>query len=81
MSMPPAERDLLGAQILDVGGQPIAQVLSRIASVIDYQDPGLLQDEKAGYLRSFPPLLYWLGITQSPDWAAFTVRAVNGVAA
>ncbi|MDQ2812973.1 MAG: S41 family peptidase [Actinomycetota bacterium] len=79
VSVPRAERDLLGAQILEVGGQTIAQVLSRIASVIDDQDPGLLQDEEAGYLRSFPPLLYWLGVTRSPDWAAFTVRAVDGV--
>jgi hypothetical protein len=79
VSVPLAERDLLGAQILEVGGQPLAQVLSRIGSVIDYQDPGLLRDDEAGYLRSFPPLLYWLGVTRSPDWAAFTVRAVNGV--
>jgi hypothetical protein len=78
-SVPLAERDLLGAQILEVGSQPIAQVLSRIGSVIDNQDPGLLRDDEAGYLRSFPPLLYWLGVTRSPDWAAFTIRAVNGV--
>ena len=78
VSVPPDERGLLGAQILAVGGQPITQVLSRIASVIDYQEPGFLQDDEAGYLRSFPPLLYWLGVTRSPDWAAFTVRAVSG---
>ena len=37
VSVPLAERDLLGAQILEVGGRSIAQVLSRIGSVIDYQ--------------------------------------------
>jgi Peptidase family S41 len=79
VSVPLAERDLLGAQILEVGGQSIAQVLSRIGGVIDYQDPGLLRDDEAGYLRSFPPLLYWLGVTRSPDWAAFTVRTVDSV--
>lgn len=75
----PVSRDLLGAQLLAVGGHPIAQVLSRIGGVIDYQEPGVLQDREAGYLTDFPPLLYWLGLTPSPDWAAFTVRAVDGI--
>ena len=39
----------------------------------------MLRNEEAGYLRSFPALLYWLGVTRSPDWAEFTVRAVTGV--
>jgi hypothetical protein len=78
VSVPSAQRDALGAQILAVDGHPIAQVLGRIGSVIDYQDPGLLQDEEADYLTYFPRLLYWLGLTRSPDQAAFTVRAASG---
>lgn len=77
--VPLADRDLLGAQVLGVDGHPIAQVLGRIGSVIDYQDPGLLRDEEASYLNSFPGLLYWLGVTTSPDWASFTVRSMAGV--
>jgi hypothetical protein len=79
VSVPAAERDLLGAQIQAVDGHPIAQVLSAIGSVIDGQDPGLLRDEEASYLTYNPPLLYWLGLTGSPDRAAFTVRTVGGV--
>ena len=45
-------------QTMSLPDCPAAQVLSRIASVIDDQDPGLLRDEEAGYLRSFPPPLY-----------------------
>jgi hypothetical protein len=76
--VPVTDRDLLGARILDVGGYPIEQVLSRIGSTIDYQDPGLLRDRETGYLTDFPPLLSWLGVTRSPDCAAFTVRTVDG---
>jgi hypothetical protein len=77
--VPAADRGLLGAEIMDVGNHPIAQVLSRISGVIDYQEPGFLHDQEAGYLTEYPPLLYWLGLTPSPDWATFTVRTVNGV--
>jgi hypothetical protein len=76
--VPSADREFLGAQILEVDGHPLAQVLSLIGSVIDYQDPGLLWNEEASYLMNFPALLYWLGVTRSPDAAAFTVRAVSG---
>jgi hypothetical protein len=78
-SVPAAQRNLLGAQILAVDGRPIAQVLSTIGSVIDDQDPALLRNEKASYLTYNPALLDWLGLTNAPDRAAFTVRAVDGV--
>jgi hypothetical protein len=78
VTVPAADRGLLGGQIVAVDGHPIARVLSAIGSVIDSQDPALLRNEEATYLTYFPPLLHWLGLTGSPDRAAFTVRAVDG---
>jgi hypothetical protein len=77
--VPVTDHDLLGAQILGVGGYPIEQVLSRIGSTIGYQDLGLLRDRETGYLTDFPPLLSWLGVTRSPECAALTVRTVGSV--
>jgi hypothetical protein len=77
LGVPAAHRDLLGAQLLAVDGHPVAQVMTRIGSVIDYQDPGILRATQAGYLDD-GHVLYWLGITSSPTSAEFTVRADTG---
>jgi hypothetical protein len=77
--VPKSRRDLLGAQILAVDGHPIGKVLAAIGSVIDGQDAALLRDEEASYLANNAPLLYWLGLTGSPDRATFTVRTVGGL--
>lgn len=81
VSVPNGDRDLLGAQIVEVGGHPIAQVLSEIGSVIDYQGPVLHEDEEADYLTYHPSLLNWLGLTPSPSEATFTVQTVSGARA
>jgi hypothetical protein len=77
LAVPPADRGLLGAQVLAVDGHPIAQVMARIRPEIDYEDPGLLSATETGYLDD-ASLLYWLGITRSPASATFTVRTTSG---
>ena len=77
LTVPTADRSLLGAQVLAVDGQPIAQVMDRIGSVIDYQDPGFLDAAETGELDD-ASVLYWLGITRSATSARFTVRTTAG---
>jgi hypothetical protein len=77
LTVPAADRALLGAQVLAVDGQPIAQVMERIRSVTDYQDPGYLDAEETGKLDD-ASVLYWLGITRSATSAEFTVRTTTG---
>ena len=77
LTVPAQDRALLGAQLLAVDGQPIDQVMDRIGSVIDHQDPGLLQAEETGYLDD-AALLHWLGITRSATSARFTLRTAAG---
>jgi hypothetical protein len=77
LAVPAAERALLGAQVLAVDGQPIAQVMGRIGSVIDYQDTGYLDVAETGELDD-ASVLYWLGITRSATSAEFTVRTTTG---
>ncbi len=77
LTVPAQDRTLLGAQLLAVDGQPIDQVMERIGSVIDYQDPGYLDAAETGYLDD-AALLYWLGITRSATSVEFTVRTAAG---
>lgn len=77
LTVPAADRALLGAQVLAVDGQPIAQVMDRIGSVIDYQDTGYLDAAETGELDD-ASVLYWLGITRSAASAEFTVRTAAG---
>lgn len=77
LTVPAADRVLLGARVLAVDGQPIAQVMDRIGSVIDYQDPGYLDVAETGELDD-ASVLYWLGITRSATSAEFTVRTTAG---
>jgi hypothetical protein len=77
IAVPATDRVLLGARVLAVDGHPVGQVIDRIGSVIDYQDPGILSTIQTGYLDD-ASLLYWLGITSSPASAAFTVRTTGG---
>jgi hypothetical protein len=51
--------------------------MTRIGSVIDYQDPGILRAMQAGYLDD-GSVLHWLGITSSATSAEFTVRTDTG---
>jgi hypothetical protein len=77
LGVPAADRDLLGAQLLAVDGRGVAQVMTRIGSVIDYQDPGILRATQAGYLDD-GSVLHWLGITSSATSAELTVRTEAG---
>ncbi len=77
LTVPAVDRALLGAQVLAVDGRPIAQVMDRIGSVIDYQDPGHLDAAETGVLDD-ASVLYWLGITRSATSAEFTVRTTAG---
>jgi hypothetical protein len=77
LTVPDSDRSLLGAQVLAVDGHPIAQVMADIGSVIDYQDPGVLEVTETGYLDD-ASILYWLGITNSATSAAFTLRTTAG---
>jgi hypothetical protein len=77
LTVPEADRALLGAQVLAVGGQPIARVMDRIGSVIDYQETRYLDVAETGELDD-ASVLYWLGITRSPTSAEFTVRTTAG---
>jgi hypothetical protein len=77
LAVQPADRALLGAQVLAVDGHSTAQVMARIRPEIDYEDPGLLSATETGYLDD-ASLLYWLGITRSPTSATFTVRTTRG---
>ena len=77
LAVPSADRALLGAQVLAVDGQPIAQVMDRIGSAIGYQDSGYLDAAETGVLDD-ASVLYWLGITRSATSAEFTVRTAAG---
>jgi hypothetical protein len=77
LTVPAADRALLGAQVLAVEGQPIARVMHRIGSVTDYQDIGYLDVAETGELDD-ASVLYWLGITRSATSAEFTVRTTTG---
>jgi hypothetical protein len=77
LAVPAADRALLGAQVLAVDGQPVAQVMDRIRSVTDYQDPGYLGAEETGVLDD-ASVLHWLGTTRSATSAQFTVRTTAG---
>jgi len=77
LTVPAADRALLGAQVLAVDGQPIARVMDRIGSVIGYQDTGYLDVTETGDLDD-ASVLNWLGITRSASSAEFTVRTATG---
>lgn len=83
---PAADRWLLGARLVSIDGHPLAQVLDRLLSVIDFQDPGLARELAIGaYQAGYQPglvnraeLLFWLGLTRSESGADFTVQPVGG---
>lgn len=77
VSLPSADRQLLGSRLVAVDGLPIAAVLARLRAEIDYQDPGLAKDMEARYLTN-ARLLSWLGVTRSAGSAQFTVRTAGG---
>jgi hypothetical protein len=77
LAVPAADHALLGAEVLAIDGHPVAQVMARIRSVIDYRNAGLLSAKETGYLDD-ASLLYWLGITGSPMSAALTARTAAG---
>jgi hypothetical protein len=77
LGVPPADRALLGGELLAVDGHPLSTVVARIGSTIDYEDPVFLRDREAGAMAD-AGLLNWLGITSSPTRAAFTVRTITG---
>jgi hypothetical protein len=77
LAVPASDRTLLGAQLVAVDGHPIAQVMARIGSVVDYQDAGILDALETAYLDE-AHVLYWLGIAGSPSSAQFTVRTTAG---
>lgn len=77
LAVPSARRELIGAQLLAIDGQPVAEILARLRPEIPYNNPGLLSAKETGYLVN-ANLLYWLGVTRSPASAAFTVRSAAG---
>ena len=77
VALPSADRDRLGARLLAVDGHPVAQVLRRLRSVIDYQDTGLLRLAETGDLDN-ASLLNALGLARSPDSVVLTVQTVDG---
>jgi hypothetical protein len=77
LAVPSARRELIGAQLLAIDGQPVAEILARLRPEIPYNNPGLLIAKETGYLIN-ADILYWLGVTRSPVSAAFTVRSATG---
>jgi hypothetical protein len=86
-ALPAADRGLLGARIVALGGHPIGVVLGRLRAEIDYQDPGLaraleigfdaITTQQPGYLND-ADLLSWLGLTRTPDRTTLTVMTPSG---
>ncbi len=77
LTVPSTDRQLLGAELVSIDGHPIGAVLSDLRPEIDYQDVGVLRWEEAQQVND-ADLLYWLGLTRSPESAAFTVRTTAG---
>ncbi len=86
-ALPAADRGLLGSRLVALDGRPIGAVLARLRAEIDYGDPGLaraleigfdsISTQNPGYLND-ADLLYWLGLTHTPDRATFTVVTPAG---
>jgi hypothetical protein len=87
LGVPAGDRWLLGARLVAVDGHPIREVVARLRTLIDYQDPGLARGwlvdwgyvvpGRPGYLDD-ADLLHWLGVTRSATAAVFTVRTARG---
>ena len=75
---PAADAWLLGARLMSIDGHPVTEVLDRLLSVIDFQDPGLARELALGSLVNSAELLFWLGLTRSESGADFTVQPVGG---
>jgi hypothetical protein len=87
IGVPAADRWLLGARLVAVDGHSMKEVLARLRSVIDYQDPGEAQGWEVGWDQLGPSqpgylndasLLRWLAITRAATTAEFTVRTAGG---
>jgi hypothetical protein len=82
LGVPAADRWLLGARLAAVDGHPVREVVARVRTLIDYQDPGIergwivnwgqVSPSWPGYLTD-ADLLHWLGVTRSATAATFTV--------
>jgi hypothetical protein len=77
LAVPLADRPLLGARLLAIDGHPIAQVMARVGTAIDAEDPQLQADFVTGALYN-GALLHWLGITASAVSAVLTLRTTAG---
>jgi hypothetical protein len=88
VAVPASQRQLLGAQLTGIDGHPIGQVLTRLRTEIDFDDPGLarawevgwdqINPHEPGYLNN-ADLLSWLKVTRSATVASFTLRTASGL--
>jgi hypothetical protein len=77
LAVPAANRGLLGARLLAVNGQPVAQVLARAGTAFGAEDPQLLSNTETGALDDLG-LLHSLGLTASATTAVLTVKTGAG---
>lgn len=78
LAVPPADHGLLGARLLAVDGHPIAQVVARVGTTVDAEEPQLLSNSVTGALDDLR-LLHSLGLTASATTALLTVKTRAGV--
>ncbi len=86
IALPASDRAMLGARLVAVDRHPIAHLLARLRTVIDYQDAGVARAQEIGWDQIGPQmpgylndadLLYWLGLTRSSSSARFSLRAAG----
>lgn len=77
VAAPSKQRDLVGTQIMKVGGRAIEDVLSAMSDVVSRDNAMGLLTEVGNLLRS-PQLLYGLGMIPDPKQVMLTVRDAPG---
>ncbi len=69
---------IVGARILQVGGQPVAQAIRTLDAISSRDNPMTPLRNRARNLR-FPQILNGLGLSVSDTAASFTVRTARGI--
>ncbi|MEM8964519.1 MAG: hypothetical protein AAGD38_23735, partial [Acidobacteriota bacterium] len=75
--VPAAKKPLLGAEIVAVGGVPIADALSRLRGVVPHSTENRFRRWVRSYLH-LPGLVHVLGLSESADAIELTLRLRSG---
>jgi hypothetical protein len=72
-----AHTNLLGSQVMRIGGHTVEEVMSAISPIVGRENSMRLKAVAPGYMRC-PPILNGLGLLSAPDSLPLTLRDSDG---